>query len=103
MPESVTDRVPRSHEYIFLLTKSSRYYFDHIAIQEDGNEVPAVRDKAGEGYQADYAKGDRFSEGERQYGTVGKRNKRTVWTISTQPFKGAHFATFPVKLIEPCI
>ena len=56
----------------------------------------------GEGYQADYTKGKRFSDGERVWGT-NKKNKRSVWTVTTKPFKGAHFATFPMDLIEPCI
>jgi DNA modification methylase len=71
MPESVTDRCVKSHEYIFLLSKSPRYYFDHEAIRE-----PAAD---------------------------SKRNKRDVWTVGTKPYKGEHFATFPVELITPCI
>lgn len=103
MPESVTDRCTKSHEYIFLFSKSSKYYFDHEAIQEDAIGEPCVRDKHAEGYQADYAHGDRFSPGERVYGANGKRNKRDVWNVSVAPIKEAHFATFPKKLIEPCI
>lgn len=68
MPESVKDRPTRAHEYIFLFSKSDRYYYDHAAIKE-----------------------------------VNGRNRRTVWSIPTQSFKGAHFATFPATLIEPCI
>lgn len=103
MPESVTDRCTKSHEYIFLFSKSPKYYFDHEAIQEDTIGEPRVRDKHAEGYQADYAHGDRFSPGERVYGANGKRNKRDVWNVSVAPIKEAHFATFPKKLIEPCI
>lgn len=103
MPESVTDRCTKAHEYIFLLSKSAKYYFDHEAIKEEAKTPPAVRDKHGEGYQADYAKGDRFSAGERTWGADGRKNKRSVWTVTTRPFKGAHFATFPTQLIEPCI
>lgn len=103
MPESVTDRCTKAHEYLFLLTKSAKYYFDHEAIKEDAKTPPAIRDKHGEGYQADYPNGDRFSAGERVWGADGKRNRRSVWTIPTKPFKGAHFATFPPQLIEPCI
>lgn len=103
MPESVTDRCTKAHEYIFLLSKSAKYYFDHEAIKEEAKTPPAVRDKHGEGYQADYAKGDRFSAGERTWGADGRKNKRSVWTVTTRPFKGAHFATFPPQLIEPCI
>jgi len=103
MPESVRDRCTKAHEYIFLLSKSQRYYFDSEAIKEDAVTPPAARDKASEGYQADYPKGDRFSSGERVWGQDGKKNKRSVWTVATKPFKGAHFATFPPDLIEPCI
>jgi len=76
-PESVKDRPTRSHEYVFLFAKSQDYYFDHLAIQE-----PAVQNGK----------------------TNGKlRNRRTVWSVNTEPFPEAHFATFPTKLIEPCI
>jgi DNA modification methylase len=106
MPESVKDRPTKAHEYIFLLSKSERYYYDADAIREPYESIPSTqrtRDKYGEGYHADYAKGYRFSPGERDYYAKGGRNKRTVWTVSTKPFKGAHFATFPPDLIEPCI
>ncbi len=102
MPESVQDRCTKSHEYIFLLSKNPKYYFDNEAIKEDAETDPVKRDNMGEGYQADYAKGKRFSEGERVWGYT-KKNKRSVWTITTKPFKGAHFAVFPPDLIEPCI
>lgn len=67
MPESVKDRPTKAHEYIFLLTKSEKYYYDYQSIKENG------------------------------------RNKRSVWSVNTHPFPEAHFATFPPKLIEPCI
>jgi len=102
MPESVKDRCTKAHEYIFLLSKSVKYYFDNEAIKEDASTVATKRNKMGEGYQADYAKGKRFSDGERVWGST-KRNKRSVWTVTTKPFKGAHFATFPMDLIEPCV
>ena len=102
MPESVRDRCTKAHEYIFLLSKSPKYYFDNEAIKEDAKTEPALRNKMGEGYQADYAKGKRFSDGERVWGSK-KINKRSVWTVTTKPFKGAHFATFPMDLIEPCV
>lgn len=102
MPESVQDRCTKAHEYIFLLSKNEKYYFDNEAIKEDAETDPVKRDKMGEGYQADYAKGKRFSDGERVWGST-KKNKRSVWTVTTKPFKGAHFATFPPDLIEPCI
>jgi DNA modification methylase len=103
MPESVRDRCTKAHEYIFLLSKSDRYFFDHEAIKETALTKPVARNKKAEGYQADYAKGDRFSEGERVFGADGKRNKRSVWSVSLKPYKGAHFATYPPDLIEPCI
>jgi hypothetical protein len=98
MPESVTDRPTKSHEYVFLLSKGPRYFFDADAIREDGAgrldfgqmTSPARLDQGApwNGGQKDEANG---------------RNKRSVWTVATQPFPGAHFATFPPKLIEPCI
>ena len=99
MPESVRDRCTNAHEYIFLLSKSPKYYFDHEAIKED-----AVKGAAGssfnKGKTATYQLG-RSSDKERT--EDGKRNKRSVWTVATRPYKGAHFATFPTALIEPCI
>lgn len=103
MPESVANRCTKSHEYVFLLTKRMGYYYDAEAIKEQGNLKPAIRDKHGEGYQADYPNGDRFSKGERVYGETGSRNKRSVWTIASESYSGAHYAVFPTKLVEPCI
>lgn len=107
MPESVKDRCTRSHEYIFLLTKSPKYFFDSNAIAEDAFTEPTVRDKHAEGYQADYAGGQRFSPGARVYGANGKRNKRDVWSVTASggysDGDGAHYATYNPKLIEPCI
>ena len=103
MPESVRDRCTKSHEYIFLLSKSRKYYFDNESIKEPASTQPKARDKNKEGYQAGYSKGDRFSKGERVYGADGMRNKRDVWNVNTKPCKEAHFATFPDTLIEPCV
>ena len=103
MPESVRDRCTKAHEYIFLLSKSKRYFFDSEAIKEPAKTAPALRNKSGEGYHADYPKGDRFSEGERVWVADGKKNKRSVWEVALRPYKGAHFATFPPALIEPCV
>jgi DNA modification methylase len=103
MPESVQDRCTKSHEYIFLLTKSSKYYYDHDAIKEPLKGEPQTRDKNAEGYQANYAHGDRFSKGERVFGADGMANKRSVWSVPVKPYSGAHFAVFPSDLIEPCI
>ena len=103
MPESVQDRCTKAHEYIFLLSKSHKYHFDHVAIKDPMKGEPEARDKNAEGYQADYSKGDRFSKGERVFGADGMANKRSVWTVNTKPYSGAHFAVFPTELIEPCI
>lgn len=103
MPESVKDRCTRSHEYIFLLSKSQHYYYDCNAIKERAKKKPEKRNKNKEGYQADYGQKERFSPGERVYGADGYRNKRDVWNVSLHPVKEAHFATYPEKLIEPCI
>ena len=103
MPESVKDRCTKSHEYIFLLSKNRKYYYDYQAIKEPAVTKPTARDKNKEGYQADYTKYDRFSKGERVYGADGMRNKRDVWNVNTKPCKEAHFATYPDTLIEPCI
>lgn len=103
MPESVQDRCTKAHEYIFLLSKSQKYYYDHDSIKEPLKGEPEARDKNAEGYQADYAKGDRFSKGERVFGADGMANKRSVWSVPVKPYTGAHFAVFPSELIEPCI
>jgi DNA modification methylase len=103
MPESVTDRCTKSHEYIFLLTKSAQYYYDNEAIREPyQSKKEKPRNKAAEGYNNSYV-GGRLSEGVRDYYSAGKRNKRSVWTVTTKPFKEAHFATFPPDLIKSCI
>lgn len=99
MPESVRDRCTKAHEYVFLLSKSGRYYFDSEAMRED-----AVKGAAGssfnKGKTAEHQLG-RSSDVERV--EDGKRNRRSVWTVATRPYRGAHFATFPPALIEPCI
>jgi DNA modification methylase len=104
MPESVTDRCTKSHEYIFLMAKSEKYFYDAEAIKEDCESEPQTRDRSKEGYGVALGDGrDRFSQGARTYGLGGKRNKRSVWTITTKPFKEAHFATFPEDLIVPMV
>lgn len=99
MPESVRDRCTKSHEYIFILSKSPRYYFDHEAIKE-----PAKKGASGSSFHlgktATHQQG-RSSTKDRV--DTEKRNRRSVWTVSTKPYKGAHFATFPPDLIEPCV
>jgi len=113
MPESVTDRCTKAHEYMFMLTKSAKYYFDHEAIKERGAMVAGdsagsrqrdTRNTHGLGGGNDglnAAKAKLAQElADKGYNT---RNRRSVWTVPTRPFKGAHFATFPPQLIEPCI
>jgi site-specific DNA-methyltransferase (adenine-specific) len=99
MPESVKDRCTRSHEYLFLCTKSAKYYFDSEAMQE-----PCVKGAAGstfnKGKTAIHQLG-RSSSKERV--DTETRNRRSVWTVNTRPYKGAHFATYPPELIRPCI
>jgi len=102
MPHSVKDRPTSSHEYVFLLSKSARYYYDHEAIKE-----PSVCDRpSGKGY----ARPERISIGGRGQSEAwspdesgGMRNKRSVWTVTTKPYSGAHFACYPPELITPCI
>jgi site-specific DNA-methyltransferase (adenine-specific) len=101
MPESVTDRCTKAHEYVFMLSKSARYFFDAEAMRE-----PAVYPAGTKG-----AKGSAERQAEKgvnarppEYKVYdGFRNRRSVWTVATKPFAGAHFATFPPDLIEPCI
>jgi site-specific DNA-methyltransferase (adenine-specific) len=100
MPESVRDRCTKAHEYIFLLSKSPKYYFDNEAIKEDGVSK-GVADSPGSIKAVDGVGGSRDNIG--KFKGSSKRNKRSVWTITTKPFKGAHFATFPMDLIEPCV
>ena len=103
MPESVRDRCTKAHEYMFLLSKSERYYWDAEAMQEPETMKPQNRltpRKANPDAKVHGMPEYRQQEG----GTGGgMRNKRSVWTIATRPYKGAHFATFPPALIEPCI
>jgi len=131
MPESVTDRCTKSHEYIFLLSKSDRYHFDQSAIAEPAAEATVSRlaqdIEAQEGSHRAHAGGktngtmkavgkrikmdghiDRRKDGFNQRWDAQAepritRNKRSVWEVGTAPFKDAHFATFPPALIEPCI
>lgn len=100
MPESVRDRCTKAHEYIFLLSKSERYYFDSDAMQE-----PASGRNPGNVNTHKHA-GERFAETKANLANVGARetrNRRSVWSVPVRPYKGAHFATFPPALIEPCI
>ena len=114
MPESVTDRPTKSHEYLFLLAKSDRYYYDHAAIAEPIMAVSQARLRRGTSDQhknADGAPGQPRHTGAvhapRPYDPTREvpetRNKRTVWTVQPRPYPGAHFATYPPELIEPCV
>lgn len=100
MPESVTDRPTKAHEYLFLLTKSRKYYYDADAIREGAKPDDSIRDR-------DNTKLNNTPGRSRMGGLVTNqyptRNKRTVWTIATAPYSGAHFATYPPALVEPCI
>lgn len=100
MPESVKDRCTKAHEYIFLLSKNVKYYFDNEAIKEDavGNSPNNKKPHKHQGQSF-----SRTKENLVNIQAVKKRNKRSVWTVTTKPFKGAHFATFPMDLIEPCV
>lgn len=129
MPESVRDRCTKAHEYIFLLSKSERYYFDaeaisepitgsstkrylqNIAAQEGSHRLPgktngamkAALPRFGGSKYGESGKEEHRTKGGAVYVPTLRRNKRDVWTVSTAGFKGAHFATFPEKLVEPCI
>lgn len=98
MPESVKDRCTKSHEQIFLLTKSPRYFFDSDAIAE-----PAVSNNKPRQFGATNQIGTLRHDVGRIFEDNGLRNKRSVWTVPTKPFKAAHFATFPPELIRPMI
>lgn len=112
MPESVRDRPTKSHEQIFLLSKSPRYYYDATAIKEpsvDKESHTGRRVRNAQTITAFDLKNHKFAGSINEDGTYKSgqtyetRNKRTVWTVTTKPYKGAHFAVFPPDLIEPCI
>lgn len=115
MPESVRDRCTKAHEYLFLLTKAPRYYFDADAIAEQCKSGPSDLRKMRESLPRiggkhkhlddplSMASKDTNIGQKRSVGTGESRNKRSVWSIATAPFKEAHFATFPPALVEPCI
>ena len=104
MPESVTDRCTKSHEYIFLLSKSTKYYFNHDVIKEPAISPPQTRDRSNEDSNITMPGGNnRFSYGVREYQKDGMRNKRDVWTIASEPSGFGHYAMYPQKLILTCI
>jgi len=103
MPESVQDRCTKAHEYIFLMSKSQKYYFDNEAIKEGDQEYTRKASPK------KIATSGALPDGAGIHGGFGKdittigANKRSVWTVNTKPYAGAHFAVFPQELIEPCI
>lgn len=112
MPESVQDRCTKAHEYIFLLSKSPKYYFDSEAIKIAAAQSTIDRNKhsfsgAFKGQFKGSPNEKRWQDGRPienpNFAKDGKANRRSVWTVTTKPYKGAHFATFPQDLIEPCI
>ena len=107
MPESVRDRCTKAHEYIFLLSKSKKYYYDAEAIKEKQSGEIKTRRFSSDGGAKARAMGKHISGGNEGTGAkwtdTGYRNKRSVWTVATKPFKEAHFAVFPPDLIKPCI
>ena len=101
MPESVKDRCTKSHEYIFLLSKSKQYYYDSEAIKEPSESGIIRTRQRPNGVGTDEEKAGDF--GFTSCGIGDFRNKRDVWTVTTKPYTEAHFAVFPPDLIEPCI
>ena len=99
MPESVKDRCTKSHEYIFLLSKNKRYYYDNEAIKEPAKDW-GTRDRTNGKY---HNKGTGLQPHSGLTKSYPMKNKRSVWSVTSKPYKGAHFATFPPDLIEPCI
>lgn len=110
MPESVTDRCTKAHEYLFMLSKSARYYFDQKAVKEPASDNPVSaarrnrKDYCTVGHNA--IKGTAFGQSGKGDNAKYKgetRNRRSVWSIATKPYKGAHFAVMPEALVEPCL
>lgn len=110
MPESVTDRCTKAHEYLFLLTKSARYYYDADAIREPITSTDPRNLRKPESVATNAMRSNKLATKGLTRGTTNQpcsnpagRNKRSVWEIATEAFPEAHFATFPTKLVEPCI
>jgi DNA modification methylase len=100
MPESVRDRCTKAHEYVFLMSKSSRYYWDSDSVRENMDKPPDIRLRSSTFNKVGSVGG--HHNGAEVIETIG-RNRRSVWTVATQPCKEAHFAVMPQKLVEPCI
>lgn len=111
MPESVRDRCTKAHGYLFMMSKSERYYFDSAAMQEPATGrspgtkagLLAYSFKRRTATTPPPGKPTQHREDREDVSYLDTRNKRSVWTVATSPFKGAHFATFPPALIEPCV
>jgi DNA modification methylase len=103
MPESVQDRCTKAHEYIFLLSKSQKYYYDADAIKEAATESTSLRLAQDVENQIGSDRVPGKTNGNMKAVGSENRNKRSVWTVTTKPYAGAHFAVFPSDLIEPCI
>jgi site-specific DNA-methyltransferase (cytosine-N4-specific) len=109
MPESVTDRPTRSHEYVFLLAKSQKYFYDAEAVRERSaypkgpNSPQSIASPFGQGFERRATKTKEHPPGHISGNFQPTRNARTVWTINPKPYSGAHFATYPPKLVERCI
>jgi len=103
MPESVTDRCVKSHEYLFLFSKAKKYYFDHLAIRE----LSKGRASGNNARKDSKLRSVHFRPNSQAssipWQPTERRNKRSVWSLPVKPYKGLHFATFPPDLIEPCI
>ena len=99
MPESVRDRCTKAHEYIFLFSKNKKYFYDNEAIKEPAKDW-GTRDRTNGKY---HNTGTGLSPHTGLTKSYEKRNKRSVWSVTKKPYKGAHFATYPAELIEPCI
>ena len=100
MPESVRDRCTKAHEYIFLFSKNKKYFYDNEAIKEDAKDW-GTRDRSKGKYTSNNDYGQTPHSGLTK--SYPKKNKRSVWSVTKKPYKGAHFATYPPDLIEPCV
>jgi DNA modification methylase len=108
MPESVTDRCTKAHEYVFLLSKSARYYYNSDSIKVQASDPETLAGKQRPSIEPLYLETGNKGAGRYRCNLHNQApremvNRRSVWTIATQPYKGAHFATFPPALVEPCI
>jgi DNA modification methylase len=105
MPESVRDRCTKAHEYIFLLSKSDKYFYDNEAIKEPvaASSIARLTQPTFEQQSGSDRVPNKTNGNMKAVGNCETRNRRSVWTVTTKPYKGAHFATYPPDLIEPCI